>query len=153
MFCRPLMRSPDCGYSSTASSRYMSCSTSKSFASEAAQWRLSASRITFSSILLLPFPIIEAQPKRAIAVNRQRERDHEHPGEGKHAQTDISKIDCQLPFTRLAVRHCPDERGARQLRGGDRDHWQGDSASIGRRFDAPAAASPPHSRDYRLVRT
>src|SRR5271154_1477880 len=33
----------------------MSCSTSKSFASEAAQWRLSASRISFSSMLLLPF--------------------------------------------------------------------------------------------------
>ena len=55
ILCRPLMRSPDCGYSSSASSRYMSCSTSKSFASEAAQWRLSASRISFSSILLLPF--------------------------------------------------------------------------------------------------
>src|SRR5208282_3994580 len=55
MLCRPLMRSPDCGYSSSASSRYMSCSTSKSFTSEAAQWRLSASRISFSSILLLPF--------------------------------------------------------------------------------------------------
>src|ERR1700730_6630754 len=49
------MRSPDCGYSSSASSRYMSCSTSKSFASEAAQWRLSATRISFSSILLFPF--------------------------------------------------------------------------------------------------
>src|SRR5208337_2932632 len=53
MLCRPLMRSPDCGYSSTASSRYMSCSTSKSFASEAARCRLSASRISFSAILLL----------------------------------------------------------------------------------------------------
>src|SRR5580693_8636474 len=55
MLCRPLIRSPDCGYSSTASSRYMSCSASKSFASEAAQWRSSASRISFSPILLLPF--------------------------------------------------------------------------------------------------
>src|SRR4051812_19306861 len=49
------MRSPDCGYSSTASSWYMSCSTAKSFASAADQWRLSAARISFSSIPLLPF--------------------------------------------------------------------------------------------------
>src|SRR5271165_5815348 len=64
----PDARSPDCGYSRIASSRYMSCSTSKSFASEAAQWRLSASRISFSSILLLlPFLVIEARPHRAIA--------------------------------------------------------------------------------------
>src|ERR1700758_186320 len=55
MLRRPLMRSPDCGYSSTASSRYMSCSTLKSFASEAAQWRLRASRISLASILLLLF--------------------------------------------------------------------------------------------------
>jgi hypothetical protein len=55
MSCRPLMRSPDYGYSSTASPRYMSCSTSKSFASDAAPWRLSACRISFSSMLPLPF--------------------------------------------------------------------------------------------------
>src|SRR5450631_4117040 len=68
MLRRPLMRSPDCGYSSTASSRYMSCSTSKSFASEAAQWRLSAFRISVSSMLLLPFRVIEAQPRSSRAV-------------------------------------------------------------------------------------
>src|SRR5271165_7179818 len=45
----------------------MSCSTSKSFASEAAQWRLSASRISFSSILPFPFLVTEARPLRAIA--------------------------------------------------------------------------------------
>src|ERR1700722_4865013 len=65
MLCRPLMRSPDCGYSSSASSRYMSCSASKSFASEAAQWRLSASRILFSSIPAIPVPrlVIEFWPR------------------------------------------------------------------------------------------
>ncbi len=45
MLWRPRMRSPDCGYSSRASSRYISCSASKSLASEAAQWRLRAFRI------------------------------------------------------------------------------------------------------------
>src|ERR1700722_3947399 len=62
MLCRPLMRSPDCGYSSTASSRYMSCSLSKSFTSDAAQWRLSASRISVSFIRLLPLVGASVKP-------------------------------------------------------------------------------------------
>src|SRR6201998_3618702 len=53
MLCRPLMRSPDCGYSSTASSRYMSCSASKSFASDAAQCPSNAARISERSIPIL----------------------------------------------------------------------------------------------------
>src|ERR1700761_2477677 len=54
MLCRPLRRSPDWGYSSTASSRYIACSASKSFASPAAQWRSSASLMAVSSMAAAP---------------------------------------------------------------------------------------------------
>lgn len=67
---RPLMRSPDCGYSRSASSQYISCSASKSFASEAAQCRLSAPRISLSSILLLPFLLTEPKPSSSGQLAR-----------------------------------------------------------------------------------
>src|SRR5690349_6103708 len=83
------MRSPDCGYSSTASSRYISCSTSKSFASDAAQWRSKAARISLSNISIFPHVTGASKRKRAgdLVFTSNRPQLVYDPGDGTYLRT------------------------------------------------------------------